>query len=387
MKFCIVTSTRAEYGLLLPLIKRLIADPDIDMDLIVSGTHLLERFGKTEKFIIADGLPIRYRLSIMKEDFLGSEKEVTHAIAAALDGCSDIFSKEYYDALIVLGDRYEMIGFCTAAMMFRIPIVHIHGGEVTEGAIDEKIRHAITKMASVHFPSIQEYAERILQLGENPKYVFPVGALGIDNIIHLPLLEKVDLFEQIGVETNKPIAVVTYHPVTSLARENAIKEIETVMQALYETGVFSIITMPNSDVGGTEIFLVIDKYAERYPDSFVIRKSLGQIRYLSLLKHADIMVGNSSSGILESASFCLPTINIGDRQKGRMAPKNVINCPCNYDGLKTAIQRGLSKPFRKSLNGYINPYGDGTTSEKMVAILKKINWSSQDLIQKHFYDR
>lgn len=385
-KIAVITSTRAEYGLLYPLIAQMRADPAFDVQLLVSGTHLLEQFGNTVDYIRADGVPIAETIPILAEDFAGDEAQAADAVAKAVHLSTGIFLRERYDAIVVLGDRYELLGFCTAAVLCRIPIVHIHGGEITEGAIDDKIRHAVTKLASVHFPSVQEYADRIIQMGEDPKRVYPVGALGIDNIMRADYLAKEELLRELGISTDLPLAAVTYHPVTSLSPSEGITEIRQVLEALLETGVYSIITMPNSDVGGMELYREILQYVGNYGDRMTLQKSLGQVRYLSLLRCADIMVGNSSSGILESASFALPTVNIGDRQKGRMAPANVISCSCRTDEICRAIRSGLSQQFRESLRGYRNPYGDGKTAKRIVSVLKEIDWADLALIQKKFYD-
>lgn len=387
IKIAVITTTRAEYGLLYPLIKEMQEDSAFDMHLFVSGTHLLQHYGYTLQYILEDGIPVAHTVPIYDEDFVSDEQHAAEAISAAIHGCGSIFRKESYDAMLVLGDRYELLGFCSAAVVFRIPIIHIHGGEITEGAIDDKIRHAITKLASLHFPSIQEYEDRILQMGESKDRVFAVGALGIDNITHLPLMEKEELLEDIGVNTELPVAVVTYHPVTSLEAKEAGEEIIEVMEALLASGVFSVVTMPNSDAGGDYIYEKLIQYEKEYPNQFTIRKSLGQKRYLSLLRHGDIMVGNSSSGILESASFLLPTVNIGERQKGRMAPKNVINCLCDREKIVSAIRKGMSEEFKASLEGYVSPYGDGNTAKRIVKILKTIDFTDKNLISKEFIDR
>ena len=386
IKLAVITSTRAEYGLLLPLIQKMMAEPVIKMHLLVSGTHLLEKYGHTIDYIRKDNIPISYEIPIFDECFSSNEADAAKAIARAIEQCGVLFAKERYDAVIMLGDRYELLGFCAAAVICRIPIIHIHGGEITEGAIDDKIRHAITKLASIHFPSIPEYARRIVQMGEDVKRVYAVGALGMDNILNLPLLEKSELLKELDVQTDLSIAAVTYHPVTGENPESAIDEIKEVLEALLEMNVFSVITMPNSDVGGEGIYRMIVSYVTRHPDRMVLKKSLGQIRYLSLLKNADIMIGNSSSGILESASFQLPTIDIGDRQKGRMAPKNVIHCSCNQAEIERAIGWGLEKETRDALQEYVNPYGDGKTAERIVSIIKKIDFTDQSLVCKHFID-
>lgn len=384
-KIAILTTTRAEYGLLCPLIKRMQADDAFDVDIIVSGTHLLEKYGETIQYIQSDHIPIAYKVNIYQENFRGSEKEAAESAAEGLKAFAEIFEKEWYSAVLVLGDRYELLSFCVAAMLFRIPIIHLHGGEITEGAVDDKIRHAITKMASIHFPSLESNAKRILQMGEDPKYVYPVGALGIDNIVHFERIPKADLYQALGIPEGRMVAAVTFHPVTGEDKKCASEEAETVMAALLDSGIYSVVTMPNSDVGGQEVYDVILKYKENYPDSFSLHKSLGQKRYLSLLSAVDIMIGNSSSGIIESASFKLPTVNIGDRQKGRETPLNVIHCPCNKEKILEAIRIGISDEFRDGLQGYVNPYGDGNTAQRIVDILKQIDFQDVSLIQKRFY--
>lgn len=385
-KIAVITSTRAEYGLLYPLIRELSGRDKLLVHLLVSGTHLLPRFGNTIQHIQNDGVQIAAKIPILDEDFVSDELHVADAIAKAVRLSSDIFQREQYEAVIVLGDRYELLGFCTAAVICRVPIIHIHGGEITEGAIDDKIRHAVTKLASIHFPSVPEYAQRIVQMGEDPKRVHPVGALGIDNIMKMELLDKRSLFQELDIYTELPIAAVTYHPVTSEKPEAAEREIRNVLEALLKAGVFSVITMPNSDVGGDLIYRIIQEYMQLHPERFVLKKSLGQLRYLSLLKNSDIMVGNSSSGILESASFCLPTVDIGDRQKGRMSPQNVIHCNCVESEIFDTILKAISEEFRRGILGYVNPYGDGRAAIRIADIIEETDFSEVSLIQKHFYD-
>ena len=299
-RIAIITSTRAEYGLLLPLIRAMIECPDIEPSVLVSGTHLLKRYGSTIRYIEEDGIDIAYTIPIFDEDFVSNERDVAKAIARATSLTAEIFDKERYDAVVVLGDRYELLGFCNAAAICRVPIIHLHGGEITEGAIDDKIRHAVTKLASLHFPSIEEYAHRIIQMGEDSERVYPVGALGIDNILSLKLLDKEELLESININNTEdsdsydgrlPLAAVTFHPVTVESPEMAAEETDIVMKSLIDSGVYSIITMPNSDVGGDVVFERIKKAVDSNPDRMCIRKSLGQLRYLSLLKNADIMIG------------------------------------------------------------------------------------------------
>lgn len=381
-KIAVITATRAEYGLLRPLVEELMKECEFDCKLIVTGTHLLQRYGKTVQFIKNDGIPIQYEVPIMDEE----ENNQCDIIAEGLKKFSWIYEKEKYDAIIVLGDRYELYGFCIPALMQRIPIIHIHGGEKTEGAVDEKIRHSITKMASIHFPSIEEYAKRIIQMGENPKYVYSVGALGIDNVLKLPLLEKEKLEQELDIDFAQNIAIVTFHPVTLDGVTDAKKQAQIVFRTLVRMNLFLVVTMPNSDMGGDDITQIILDYAKEYPDKIKFIKSLGQIRYLSCLKYASIVIGNSSSGIIETASFRIPTVDIGDRQRGRMKPQNVIHCECEERDIEASVERGLSEQFRKQISNYINPYGDGKTATRMVNILKGMNWDDTRLIKKEFYD-
>lgn len=383
MKIAIITATRAEYGLLSPLISCMLEDSFFDCHVIVTGTHLLQKFGKTVSFIEQDGIPIKYKVPIMKEDYI----EQSEVIASALVQFTKIYNDEKYDAIVVLGDRYELYGFCIPAVLKKIPIIHIHGGEKTEGALDEKIRHSITKIASVHFPSIKEYANRIIQMGENPAYVYPVGALGIDNIKRVPLLSVEELSAELNVDfAEKNVAIVTYHPVTVTNTQDSICQIKTVLEALRESNLYSIITMPNSDSDGDVIASIIEEYVDKYCEKFRYIKNLGQKRYLSCLKHAKIVIGNSSSGIIETASFKIPTINIGERQQGRIAPSNVIHCVCDKNSILQSIEEAFKCTFQEQLVTCINPYGEGDTAARIVEILKVIDWNDSKIISKKFYD-
>lgn len=381
-KIAVITATRAEYGLLQPLIVEMMSDGEFDCKVIATGTHLLETYGKTVNCIEQDGIPIQYKVPIMQE----GENNQCSVIAKAVEKFSEIYRLEKYDGIVVLGDRYELFGICIPALVQRIPIIHIHGGEKTEGAIDEKIRHAITKMASIHFPSIEEYAHRIIQMGEPPQYVFPVGALGIDNALKLPLLDKEDLQKQLDICFDSNVAVVTFHPVTTENLDSARKQAETVFHTLLDLPIFLLVTMPNSDMGGEVITELILEYVKKYPEKMKFVKSLGQIRYLSCLKHASVVIGNSSSGIIETASFNIPVVDIGDRQKGRLVPNNVIHCECVEDAIRTAVKKSLSAEFKMQVKNCSNPYGDGKAAARIKNILKEIDLNDKKLIQKEFYD-
>ncbi|MBQ8983594.1 MAG: UDP-N-acetylglucosamine 2-epimerase (hydrolyzing) [Lachnospiraceae bacterium] len=380
MKVAVVTSTRAEYGLLHPLITELLKDSFYECQLLVTGTHLREDYGYTVKAIEEDGIPIAYRIPIMEQTPIEPEA----VVACAIIRFGEVYRKEKYDAVILLGDRYELFGFAVPALFQLIPIVHIHGGECTEGAIDEQIRHAITKMASVHFPSVPDNAKRIIQMGENPQYVHAVGALGIDNVLKVPLMGIQELEKELKIDFGRAVALVTYHPVTLEGVESSIEQIRIVLEALLKTELYLLITMPNSDPGGNAVDQEIRNYYMRYPDRITYVASLGQRRYLSALKYAKIVVGNSSSGIIETASFLIPTIDIGNRQKGRFAPRNIIHCECRMEEIIQSIEYGLSEEFRDDLSEYENPYGDGHTAERIVSLMKEIPWKEKRMIYKSF---
>ncbi len=381
-KLAVITATRAEYGLLNPLIKQLSGDAFFDCHVIVTGTHLVKKYGYTINQILDDQIAVAHTIHILSEN----ENNPAEVIATAIREFSALYEAEQYDGIILLGDRFELYGFAIPALLLNIPIIHIHGGERTEGAVDEKIRHSITKMSSIHFPSIEEYRKRIIQMGEMPENVYAVGALGIDNIANLPLYNRAELEHKLQIDFRQDVAVVTFHPVTLETPEESARQVAALMDALLQSSLFSIITMPNCDVGGDAILKIILKYVEQYGNRFRFIKSLGQKNYLSCLKYARLVIGNSSSGIIETASFHLPAINIGDRQKGRFAPENVIHCSCEPDSIKSAIALGLSQDFRNSLIGCTNPYGDGHTAEKIADTLKGLNWDCVKLVKKEFYD-
>jgi UDP-hydrolysing UDP-N-acetyl-D-glucosamine 2-epimerase len=381
-KIAIITSTRAEYGLLFPFVKLMQSCTEFDTQLIVTGTHLLEEYGNTVQYIYQDSVKIAYEIPIIDDN----QNQACDIISKAMVEFNKVYIYEKYDGIIILGDRFELYGFAIPAIMNRIPIIHIHGGEKTEGALDEKIRHSLTKMASIHFASIDEYAKRITQMGENPAYVFSVGALGIDNIINLDLIEKNELEEELAISFDENVAVVTFHPVTVDNESEILSQVRAVFEALIKTDIISIVTMPNIDGGGNIIFDVIQEYITIYKENFIFRKSLGQKRYLSVLKYAKMVIGNSSSGIIEVPSFGIPTINIGDRQKGRFAPNTVIHCKCDESDIINAIEYGLSDKFQEYAKNCVNPYGDGKTAERIVKHLKEINFDDESLVKKEFFD-
>lgn len=382
IKIAIITSTRAEYGLLHPLILEMTADPYFQIEVVATGTHLLDKFGNTLEMIVADGISVAHRIPIMEED----GQSVNTIIGRGIFAFSKLYEEQKYDAILVLGDRYELLSFCIPAMMLNIPIIHIHGGEKSEGAVDERIRHSITKMASLHFPTIQEYAHRIIQMGECPEYVHPVGALGIDNIMAMQPFSQEELEKELDVDFDKPTALVTFHPVTLDSAGQIREQGAELFKALVDYKMHYIVTMPNNDSGSAILQNIIEQYVQKYPDRFVYRKSLGQKRYLSTLRYVRMVIGNSSSGLIEVPSFQIPTINIGDRQKGRFAPKTVIHCKCRYSDILGAIQEGDSARFRQSIANYRSPFGDGTAAKKMVRLIKGTDLKSEKILKKKFFD-
>jgi len=382
-KICVVTGTRADYGLLYPLLTKLADDDDFELKIAATGMHLSPEFGLTYKEIEKDGFTIDVKI----ENLLSSDTPVgiSKSIALAVSSFAEYFVYSEPDLVIVLGDRYEILAACIAAMVVRIPIAHLYGGETTEGMIDEAIRHSITKMSYLHFTSTEDYRRRVIQLGEDPKRVFNVGALGIENIKRMQLLSKDDLESNISFKLDKPYLIVTFHPVT-LEDNTAQIQFGELLNALDRFNKVKVIfTKSNSDTNGRIINKMIDDYVGIRSDRAVAFTSLGQVKYLSALKYAAAVVGNSSSGIIEAPSFKIPTVNIGDRQKGRIQAGSVINCKPACDNIVEAINQALNSNFTKSLELITNPYGEGNVSQEMVAIIKSI-FSQGINIKKKFYD-
>ena len=382
-KIAVVTGTRAEYGLLYWIIKGVHNDPDLALQLIVTGMHLSPEFGLTIEAIEKDGFPIADKVEML----LSSDTETAIATSMGLGiiGFAKAYERLKPDILVVLGDRFEIFSAVSAAVPFRIPVAHIHGGESTEGAIDEQFRHSITKMSHIHFPSTKEYAERIGQMGENPEDIFCYGAPGLDNIHKLKLLNREQLAHDLNLPTKKLWALVTYHPET-IEKDKAKVHIETILESIKEfADIYWIFTSPNADTESRVIKETIENHARLNPENSKLFDSLGQLKYLSLLKNSIVMVGNSSSGIIEAPSFSLPVINIGNRQNGRIKAENVIDVlNCEKAEIVTVIKKAISKEFKDSLNKIENPYGDGNTSDKIIEVLK--TYSLSDILKKKFYD-
>ncbi|XEI34056.1 UDP-N-acetylglucosamine 2-epimerase [Aeromonas veronii] len=382
-KIAVFTGTRAEYGLLYWIIKGLHESSEAELQLLVGGMHLSPEFGKTITQIEIDGFPVTDKLEFL----LSSDTPVgiAKSMGLALICAADVFERAKPDLLVVLGDRFESMAICQAAMVAQIPIAHIHGGETTEGLIDEAVRHSITKMSHLHFTATEEYRQRVIQLGENPACVFNVGAPGIDSIRALDLLSRGELSESIQFDlTDAPYMVVTYHPVT-LSRDGAVEDLKQLLAALREyTEHKFLITYPNADTHGRALIPLLDDFAREYPGRVLLAQSLGQLRYLSALKHCDLVIGNSSSGLIEVPTFKVPTINIGDRQKGRIAGNSVISCNGSRGSIQGAIREALSTSFREKCRNSVNPYGEGGGSSKIVNIILSENLN--DLIFKSFFD-
>jgi len=381
MKICVVTGSRAEYGLLFWLIKAINDDSDLQLQLIVTGMHLSQKFGYTFKEIEKD-FDITSKIEILSSD------DTSVGISKSMGLAQIFFSKEYErlkpDIIIVLGDRYEIFSAASAAMIANIPIAHIAGGETTQGAYDESIRHSITKMSSLHFTATDAYKKRVIQLGEHPKNVFNVGALAVESAQKLKLLSKKEFEKEIGISFNKKNLLVTFHP-TTLEPKTAKKQFQELLAALDELKDTNIIfTKANSDTDGQIINEMIDNFVLTRREKNIAFYSLGQLKYLSALQFVDAIVGNSSSGITEAPLFKIGTINIGNRQKGRIMPNSVINCKNNKADILKAIDNLYSKDFQSQLKKIKNIFGDGKTSNKILKIIK--NTDLTNIVKKKFYD-
>ena len=380
-KICVITGTRAEFGLLRPLITLIAKDEELQLQLIATGMHLSSEFGYTLDEIIAAGFVVDKKV----ECLLSSDSSVgiSKSMALAISGFADALETLQPDLVVVLGDRTEILGAVIAAGMANIPIAHLHGGETTEGAYDEAIRHSITKFSHLHFTSTEAYRKRVIQLGEQPEMVFNVGAIGLDAVKKLKLLNKEEFEKSIGFKLKKRNVLITYHPVT-LEKEAPIQTFENILQALdqlSETGL--IFTHANSDKNGRVINKMITEYVDIHKEKAVAFKSLGQLRYLSALQFVDFVIGNSSSGILEVPAFYIPTINIGDRQKGRICNESVINSNNSLEDIEKSITFALNKQFRETIQQQEMLYGNGTAAEKILKVIKE---HPVIPLKKTFYD-
>ena len=380
-KICVVTGTRAEYGLLYWLIKEIQEDNNLELQLIVTGMHLSPEFGLTYKEIEKD-----FKIDKKIEMLLSSDTSIgiSKSMGLAQISFAESFEDLKPDLLVVLGDRYEIFSATSAAMIANIPIAHLHGGETTQGAFDESIRHSITKMSHLHFTATQEYKNRVIQLGENPNKVFNVGGLGIDNIKKLNLLSKDEFEKSIDFKLNRKNILVTFHPVT-LENYTAQEQFQNLLNSIDQLEDTHIIfTKANSDTNGRVINKMIDQFVENNKNKSIGFTSLGQLRYLSALQYVDAMVGNSSSGLIEAPSFKIGTINIGDRQKGRIMAQSVINCNTQNLSIQKAFEELYTNKFQNKLKTVVNLYGEGGATKKIIKVLKDVDL--KDILKKPFYD-
>ncbi|QDT98486.1 UDP-N-acetylglucosamine 2-epimerase [Gimesia aquarii] len=379
---CLVTGSRAEYGLLRPLIDEIISEATLTLQLLVTGSHLSPEFGLTFQEIERDGYEIDEKVEVVMSS--DTPIGICKSMGLGLISFSEAYARLQPDLIIVLGDRYEIFSAVSAAHISRIPVAHLHGGEVTEGAFDDALRHSITKMSQYHFTSTEVYRKRVIQLGENPDRVFNVGAIGLDNISRLELLSKEEFEKSIGLKLSRHNLLCTFHPVT-LEKNSSVQQIQSllnVLEKLDETNI--IFTKTNADTDGRMINQLIDEFVSKDVTRYKSFVSLGQLRYLSAMQYVDAVIGNSSSGIIEAPSFGIATVNIGNRQKGRIKSELIIDCEPTETGIAVALKTLYSPKIEKLLKNATNPYGDGQTSARIVKILKKCDVNVTT--QKKFYD-
>lgn len=382
-KICVVTGTRAEYGLLSRLMGMIKNSSLTQLQIIATNMHLSSKYGNTYQEIEKDGFTIDKKIPILEEG-KDDANATLKSMAKALAGFADAYDKLKPDMVVVLGDRYEILAAATAALIERIPIAHVHGGEITEGAYDDAIRHSITKMSHLHFASTEEYRKRIIQLGEQPDTIWYVGAIGVENIKKLPLMGKEEIEESINFKLDENTILVTYHPVT-LGYHTAEQDIKEFIDALEERKDLKVVfTMPNSDTGAQAMVDAINAFVANNSDRAVAYKSLGVIRYLSVMRQVAAVVGNSSSGLVEVPSFGIPTLNIGDRQKGRIAAGSVYNCESDKDSILAGLEVVLSPDFQQKAKRARNPYDKEGTAQAIFDVIS--TYPLEQLKQKHFYD-
>lgn len=367
-KICVFTGTRAEYGLLKPLMEEIQKQPEFELQIVASCMHLSPEFGLTYQEIEKDGFKIDEKVEML----LSSDTPVgtVKSMGVGMIGYADALSRLKPDMVIVLGDRFEALAFAISSYILRIPIAHLYGGEITEGALDEGFRHSITKLSYLHFTSTEDYKKRIIQMGEFPDRVFNVGALGLDNIKRFKLLTKEEIEQKLGIKFNKYSFLITYHPET-LSDSNPQKDFIEILKALESFEDTTLIfTKANADPNGRIINAMIEDFINKRKNAYVF-DSLGHLLYLSVMSHSDVVIGNSSSGIIEAPSFKIATVNIGSRQKGRIKAKSIIDCEPKKDKIIEAINKAISTEFKEILDKVENPYGDGSAALKIIEILKK----------------
>ena len=406
-KICVFTATRAEYGLLRWLMQDIQDDPELELQLVVSGAHLSPRFGETWREIAADGFEIDLKLEMLPEHSTSAA-----ALAGGMGKSMELLAEKLAllrpDLLVVLGDRYELLAAASVALLLDIPLVHISGGDVTEGAIDDAVRHALTKLSSLHLVSSEEARRRVLQLGEEPERVFLCGGPGLDNLYRLPRLSRQELAASLGLDPQKAWALLTWHPETRISLAENLETLSQILTVLADranptaklqqtnratlperdmaNGLAVVATYANADLGGKEINEQLEQAAQKYP-WLTVRPSLGQLRYVNMLRQVKFMLGNSSSAIFETPALGLPAINIGERQKGRALTPNIIQCGRSAGEIDAALLRAESPAFLQGLQGLKSPYGDGRFAEKAMAAIKTgLAWGQKRLLTKRFID-
>lgn len=380
---CVLTATRAEYGLLLPVIRELKKCENVKVKVAVTGTHLSPEFGMTVNEIERDGVETDCRIEILQG--CDSPSDISKTMGTAMIKFADYFAESKPDALLVLGDRYETLAICAAAMNERIPILHMCGGETTEGAVDEAVRHSITKMSYLHFTTTEKYRKRVIQLGEAPERVFWVGSTGVENARNVETISKGQLEEEIGIDLGKEYAVATFHPVT-LEKNTAENQINELLDAVAKyPEIKFLFTRANADADGRRINSRLEVAAAEM-DNVELVSSLGLRRYMSAVKNSSFVIGNSSSGVGEVPALGIPTVNIGDRQKGRIMADSVINCEPECESIVSAIDKARSKEFKSSIDINNNPYGKGDTSVEIARIINDFAAKDDVTIKKKFYD-
>lgn len=376
---CVVTGGRAEYGLLQPVMEEIRAAPDLRLQLIVTGSHLESRFGMTVAQIEADGFAVDARVPLGLEH--DAPADVVRAMARGLTGVSDALERLQPEVMLVLGDRYEILAAVQAALVHGVPVAHIAGGDVTEGAFDESIRHALTKLSHLHLTTTADAAARVARMGEEPWRVHVVGSPGLDQLRRLELLNGPALEAALGAPLGERNLLVTHHPVT-LEPDRGLAGFGALLAGLdaLPCEVVKWVTRPNADPGGAAVEAALDRWAAGREDVHVFA-SLGQLRYLSLMAKVDAVVGNSSSGLYEAPSLGVPTVNVGDRQKGRLAAESVIHSPAEPRAIAAAIRRA----FDLNCSGVVNPYGDGDSARRIVEVLRAAP-DRQTLLTKRFHE-
>jgi GDP/UDP-N,N'-diacetylbacillosamine 2-epimerase (hydrolysing) len=380
-KICVVTGTRADYGCLRWVMEGIRKTAGLRLQLIATGMHLSPEFGLTYREIEKDGFHIDRRVEMLLSS--DSPTALSKSMGLGLIGFGEVLEEQKPDLMLVLGDRFEIFSAVAAAMVARIPVAHLHGGEATEGLIDEAIRHSITKMSHLHFVAAEEYRKRVIQLGEHPDRVFLVGGMGVDAIKKLKLLDRTALEESLGFQLAPRNLLVTFHPTTleNLTSGQQMTELLAALELLSDTHL--IFTMPNADTDGRVLFEMVERFVADHANARAFT-SLGQLRYLSCMRHVDGVVGNSSSGLAEAPSFAKGTINIGDRQRGRLKAGSVIDCAPERAAIAAALAQMYSPAFKEKLGSVRNPYGDGGASERVVETLAKI--SLDGILKKSFYN-